>query len=223
MATFTSRMGLTKPAGSEARSVTPLNSNSDLLDKFMPCILVNDGVTPPTGDLYDGALVKERTSGIIWEARKNGGGTYDKVYVRYPFHFVGYTADSNINNGTVFGEWGVSTFEGGKNSSSANIVSNKFVVPLKGIYNVLWRYRWAPNGSNARACRMIINSSGSGLNDRTELSVNAPASAAYCGMNMFLPATFNAGDTISAENWQNSGGLLSVFTYVVVQLVEPIQ
>ena len=70
---------------------------------------------------------------------------------------------------------------------------------------------------------MIINSSGSGLNDRTELSVNAPASAAYCGMNMFLPATFNAGDTISAENWQNSGGLLSVFTYVVVQLVEPIQ
>src|SRR6476659_5725473 len=85
MANFTTRLGLTKPTGAEARSVTPLNTNADLIDKFLPCILVNDGVTPPTGDLYDGVLVKERNSGIIWEARKNGGGTYDKIYVSYPY------------------------------------------------------------------------------------------------------------------------------------------
>src|SRR6478609_4128038 len=114
-------MGLTKPSGSEARSNVPINADFDLLDKFAPCILVNDGVTPPTGDLYDGALVKERTSGIIWEARKNGGGTFDKVYVRYPLQFRGATAAISYSSGTIYQACGFSSFTGGKNASSGNI------------------------------------------------------------------------------------------------------
>src|SRR6478735_5907800 len=124
MATFTTRMGLTKPLGTEPRSVVPINANSDLLDAFMPCILVNDGVTPPTAALYDGALVKEKTSGKVWEARKNGGGTFDIVWVVYPYMFQAFGNGSHATGTTplAYGWQNYnSSADRAKNSSSAQI------------------------------------------------------------------------------------------------------
>lgn len=222
MATYSTRMGLTKPAGGEPRQITPLNNNSDLLDKFMPCILVNDGVTPPTGDLYDGALVKERTSGIIWEARKNGGGTYDKVYVQYPFNFVGYTAAALQSSGTAFAVWGIATWAQGKNSSQSNIEVgfNNFLIPIKGIYHVNWRHRWALNGTGFRAGRLQLN--GTSLNEDTEVSYPGNASS-YTGIHMTFDRVLNTGDKLNSEKWQNSGGNLELYVTLQVTLIQPIQ
>lgn len=222
MATYSTRMGLTKPAGGEPRSVTPLNANVDLLDKFMPCILVNDGVTPPTGDLYDGALVKERNSGIIWEARKNGGGTYDKVYVIYPFNFVGYTTAAAQPSGTAFSLWGVTTWAQGKNSSQSNIEVgfNNFLIPIKGIYHVNWRHRWGLNGTGFRAGRLQLN--GTSLNEDTEVSLPGNASS-YIGIHLTFDRVLNAGDKLNSEKWQNSGGNLDLYAMLQVTLIQPIQ
>ena len=223
MATFTSRMGLTKPAGSEARSVTPLNSNSDLLDKFMPCILVNDGVTPPTGDLYDGALVKERTSGIIWEARKNGGGTYDKVYVRYPFYMQA------LDNGTPAQAWGTSyvpangfTWEAGKNSSSSQISGGKVKIPLNGSYDVWLKCAFDSNGTGERSMALELNSTALIGYNYEDVRSGASSGGQACHLTLAFPKQFAANDIIAVTAWQNSGGNLTRRTARInLALIEP--
>jgi len=221
-------MGLTKPAGSEARSVTPLNTNSDLLDKFAPCILVNDGVTPPTGDLYDGALVKERTSGIIWEARKNGGGTFDKVYVRYPLHFQG-TASATYPVSSSAGVWANMPIDAVnaaycKNSSAAQIVGARFSAPVKGIYQFTMRLAFVSNGTGERAIGYEAN----GVTVTGEEYINSIVASSSGGqplkLTIITSTLLGVGDTAGVSGWQNSGGNLNAtFIGIKAAMIEPIQ
>jgi len=217
-------MGLTKPAGSEARSVPPLNTNSDLLDKFAPCILVNDGVTPPTGDLYDGALVKERTSGIIWEARKNGGGTFDKVYVRYPYTMV-VGGGASIPNSAVTSiplNGGILTGSC-KNATSAEINgSNEFVIPVKGIWDIDIHYSWAANGAGVRTNQYFLD--GTGLTgDLEEVSAGVVSAATNCKIILVIKRLLLVGQRITPGGFQTSGGALNINAFVSATLVEPCQ
>lgn len=226
MATFTSRMGLTKPLGTEPRSVTPINLNSDTIDSFMPCILVADGVTPPTASLYDGALVKERTSGIIWEARKNGGGTFDKVYVRYPYVFYAFTTtNSYAISDTTFRNWGWGTYYAGaddsKNSSAADLNGSGFwVCPVKGLYHIKVRNVWATNAASSRGSRLMINGSADPNNAQQTLNGQSNGPTA---IELTLDRVFVVGDIVSNQLWQNSGGALNLDANIVVTMVEPIQ
>lgn len=82
MSTLTSRLGLTKPVDAEPQDVATLDVNFDRLDQSIGVILVNDGVTPPNSQLFDGAIVKEKTSGLVWVAQKNAGtGNFDQVNI----------------------------------------------------------------------------------------------------------------------------------------------
>lgn len=226
MATYTSRMGLIKPAGSESRAVGPIASDMDLLDKFMPCILVNDGVTPPTVDLYDGALVKERTSGIIWEARKNGGGTYDKVYVRYPYFLQVGKASQAMPDGTVtevtLDTSTVNPGGIGKNSSVANINgSNRFVIPVKGIWIIHFHYSWESNATGYRSVHFNFNGTAQ-FGDLEEVS-QAANNGTKTKQNLIINRTFAVGDTLSPSGFQNSGGSRTLTAFLQATLVEPIQ
>jgi hypothetical protein len=228
MASFTTRMGLIQPAGNEDRAVGPLNTNSGLLDKFMPCILVNDGVTPPTGDLYDGALVKERTSGIIWEARKNGGGTYDKVYVRYPMSFHGYWGTTAPVPGSVttYTTYGVNTIDASlcKNSSAGNLSGAGgvfFKFPIRGSYSIRMHSKWAANSSGVRALAMnknnTVNTGG------YEILKNA-SSVFGTTVNLAFNQIFEKDDTITPAVWQNSGSGVSLdLSFIQISMIEPLQ
>lgn len=224
MANFTTRLGLTKPTGAEARAVTPLNTNADLIDKFLPCILVNDGVTPPTGDLYDGALVKERNSGIIWEARKNGGGTYDKVYVRYPFSLQVGKGGQSIANATVTEvTFDTSTVNFTKNSSAANINgSNRFVVPIKGIYLLHLHASWAANATGLRNLHHNFNGTAN-AGDLEEVTQTATAAPSNTKQLTVLNKLMNANDTYTPSVYQTSGGALNVTCFLQVHMIEPVQ
>lgn len=223
MATYSSRMGLVKPAGSEPRAPGPINTNSDLLDKFMPCILVNDGVTPPTGDLYDGALVKERTSGIIWEARKNGGGTFDKVYVRYPFAVKAYrNGATSTTSGTTYQVLGYDTVVTAdcKNSSLANFSSTRLVLPVKGLWGITISGQFGANATGMRALSVEINSSV--VLHQQDLR---NASSLFETTNWISwTQNYAAGTTVCGTRWQNSGGAVNVDGwYIYAVLVEPTQ
>lgn len=227
MATNTPRLGLIKPAGSEARAVGPLNTNSDLADKFMPCILVNDGVTPPTGDLYDGALVKERTSGIVWEARKNGGGTYDKVYVNYPLNFEGFKINTTVaNNGypnfTAIGIDTVTTANC-KNTSAANMVSGKFVVPVKGIYTARFRASFGGNATGVRGMTWQLN--GSSIVGTEAVIERGPIDASGDeSLEIVINRIFNLNDTVGVAVYQTCGGNLTcTMAHIQIALIDPIQ
>ena len=217
MASFTTRLGLTKPAGNEDRAVGPLNTNSDLLDKFFPYILVNDGVTPPTGDLYDGAAVKERTSGIIWEARKNGGGTYDKVYVRYPYSFAAYHNTTPVGRTTDvwpnFVDSGYNTIISAlcKNSSASDLSSDKWKVPIKGIYQLLLRNGWAGSAGGVRGICLRINGTNiiTGPNNTTK-EVNSTSGSSDTLVDIAIPYLLNANDLVTAGAYQRSGGTIKL-------------
>jgi len=227
MATYSNRMGLVKPAGSEPRSNSSIVTNADLTDKFMPCILVNDGVTPPTGDLYDGALVKEKTSGIIWEARKNGGGTFDKVYVRYPFHIEAYRATGgaiaagSTTAHTAWGELNGVTSAACKNASAANLSGGRFVVPIKGLWFIRLVHIWQANSAGDRALALSYN--GSTITGEWE-QLQRPNNSFQHKIALENTSIFNAGDTIGAAGWQNSGGALNIDESILrAVLIEPIQ
>lgn len=230
MADFTTRTGLTKPFGNEQRSRVPLNANFDIIDKFLGCILVNDGVTPPTGDLFDGALVREKTSGILWEARKNGGGTYDKVYVRYPFYFQGSMATNVAIAANVSPiEIGLTAVNSSylKNASAANIVSGRFSAPVKGIYQYYMRMVWAANAAGDRYIQFMLN--GSVVSGATEYQkVQSGASlggAAQPAVQELVGTTIlSVGDQMSVGAQQTSGGSLYVTDlHTKIVLVEPVQ
>jgi len=95
MATATTRIGLIKPAGGEPINVDDLNTNSDRLDKVMPFVLVNDGVTPPDTDLIDGSVIMEKTSGLVWVAQKSGASFIRKPIINQVGQSDGVTPPDN--------------------------------------------------------------------------------------------------------------------------------
>jgi hypothetical protein len=230
MSTSTTRAGLTKPSGSaspeEYVDVTVLNTNADTIDKLLGCILVNNGVTPPDADLIDGALVKEKTSGIIWEARANGSGGFDKVYVRYPCYLVGSTTAQSVATGTTYVAIGYSTFEAGKNASGADLVAGRFVVPIKGLWSINIRASFAANAVGQRALTFEVNSSMKNA-DITWLETLGTAASLGNAFDSHLHLTrtveATAGTTLAAGVWQSSGGNLNVSHSAVYTLIEPTQ
>lgn len=78
----TLRAGILKPSGPDQVDISVINQSFDTIDSFLGAILVNDGVTPSNSQLFDGAIVKERTSGKVWVAQKNVGGGFDQNYIQ---------------------------------------------------------------------------------------------------------------------------------------------
>lgn len=222
MATFTSRMGLTKPLGTEPRSVTPLNLNADTLDAFMPFILVNDGVVPPTASLYDGAMVKEKTSGKVWEARKNGGGTFDVVWTIYPYTIRTFGSGAILATGSSLQNIGVGSFVDGINSSAANIanVPGQCVAPVAGIYNVQAIANWNSNSTGQRT--LTISKNATVVVAEAEHAVNANGGGIETKMRTMLAGIpLAAGDLMGLWGWQTSGGNLGLFQYMQMTLITP--
>lgn len=225
MADFTTRTGLAKPFGTEQRSRVPLNANFDIIDKFLGCILVNDGVTPPTGDLFDGALVREKTSGILWEARKNGGGTFDKVYIRYPYHFEGDSNTKTVtdnSNGSLGFDTSLFVAGDNKNASVANINgSGEWVCPIRGIYLMNFNVGFAANASGIRGVRWSFN--GTWILDNTSQVIQSPVSGVNTYMHWGRSKLFAQGDRVLVGAYQNSGLNIAVRGTATIDMLEPVQ
>lgn len=228
MSTSTSRLGLTKPSGSAAPEedvdIDVLNDNADRIDQMIGCILVNDGVTPSTGDLFDGAIVKERTSGIIWEARQNGGGTFDKVYIRYPFFFKGTSSgNQTITSAAGTVQANIATFVSGKNSSASQISSNRFVVPVKGLYSVHLSMAWTANATGQRYLHYMLNGSVVTGDEYAKIE-NATAGTQVHRQEINFTDLFAVNDTIAPGAQQTSGGNLDTIKVAVkISMIEPVQ
>jgi hypothetical protein len=198
-----------------------------LIDQWAGCILVNDGVTPATGSLFDGAIVKEKTSGIIWEARKNGGGTFDKVYVRYPAFMSMNNGPVALATGGAYTAVSIGSLITAKNLSAANINgSNQFVVPVKGIWYVRMHASFVANAAGVRAVTLEYNGNvltiGTGDPNWENVVNNVGAGfTADCVAHGMLVA--NVGTTLKPALLQNSGGNLNYQVVTTVALIEPTQ
>lgn len=222
MATTTPRAALIKPDGPEDVDVDDLNLNADKTDKFLGCILVNDGVVPGTSDLLDGILVKERTSGKIWEARKNGGGTFDPVWVRYPYLYRAFTNFTAVASSTTLGDFGANTYINGKNSSAAEKNgANFWVCPIRGIYDIRVRARWAANATGQRAIVQKLN--GVITSNESEFVVSAQGGGFFTSADTFDRRVLAVGDVIGSQTWQNSGAPLGTWIQYDIEMIDPVQ
>lgn len=229
---FTTNYGFVKPqpGTGEPQDITKINSNMDLIDKYAHVIWVNDGVTPATGDLIEGATVGEITSGKMWVAKKNIGGTFDKKWVRFPWSAVATTTNQPIANGTWghhgFINWGGASIGvggggGPVNADSSALSSTALVVPIKGIYSGFISAEWAPNSAGVRGLRINFNNSTPG-EDVNTTDIRSAAPAAKTTHRAVFQELLPAGTTIAGDFFQNSGSGLNVSFAVFATLVTPV-
>lgn len=220
--TPTNRLGLTLDDGSEF--INPGNNDFQRIDDVMPAIIVNDGVVPADSALYDGALVAEKTSGKVWMAVKNVGGTFDHQWIKYPYTYCAYITSLPFANG-AYTQWGWNTFDAVRSvnasSSQTQAGTNAWVCPVKGVYDVMVHAQFATNGVGSRGVILYIN----GATDGSSTEMVIPA----CGIAGFttnvatsMRRVLAAGDVISAVFYQNSGGVLNIYTNIAAVMISPV-
>ena len=228
---FTTDYGFVKPqpGTGEPAAIEKINSNFDKVEKFGRVIWVNDGVTPATADLIEGATVGEINSGKMWVAKKNIGGTFDKKWVRFPWSAVATASNQPIGNAVWehhgFLAWGgasIGVAGGGPvNADASALSSTALVVPIKGIYSGFIAAEWFSNNAGVRGVRINFNNSPAGQDINTTDIRSSPPSATTTHKAHFqemLPA----GTTIAGDFFQNSGGTLNVSYVIFCTLIAPV-
>lgn len=222
MADPTTRLGLSKAAGNEPRAVGPLNVNFDKIDTNIGAIVVAAGVTPPDSALFDGAIVKEQTTGRVWIADKNVGGTFTKRWVLNPWFFSGRTQNFGVNDTAAYNAgYGVAD-PNCVNATYANVVAGELVLPFDGIYNIRLSHYWVANAAGFR--RLVPKIAGVSDADYyiSDTTVNAATLGASTTVVVFLNRFFAAGTTISTFAYQTSGGTLTMLAnHIAATLVIP--
>ena len=204
MSTNTARLGLIKPAGADPQDVSQLNGNFDTLDKMAGFIMVNDGVTPPNTDLFDGAVVKEKTSGKVWVAQWNGT-SYDKKYPYYTYMgsfkrtsgIPAVVSDTNFRNVAAF-----ATYNGGVNSSASDMAAFNWKCPVGGWYGCAITAVWPSNASGYRGLRFGADT------DMTSMVQGVSLSGIGTVQQHISIQEFAKNDAPGVYVWQNSGGNL---------------
>jgi hypothetical protein len=104
---YTPRLQLAKPDADEFQLVGVLDANYDLIDKYVGARQVAEGITPPQAELFDGALIHNKTSGTLWVAQANAAGGFDHLPVGSPgkLWVVPVRGESGVinNPGQTFG------------------------------------------------------------------------------------------------------------------------
>lgn len=217
MPTPTARLGLQLLADSE--DISPQRSNFQRIDDISGALWVADGVTPSNSTLFDGCIVAEITSGKIWIARNNGVGGFTKKYITYPWWLVAYTTSATTTNG--WGKYGFNNFYTGKNSTSADMVSGQVKIPITGVYSGYMKARYVSNNTGLRSANVNLNNVSPADDTNTGASTNTVIGA-YTHLSPQFKTSYNAGDLLSINSYQSSGGNLAVDFVVYITLEFPL-
>lgn len=220
---FTTNYGFVKPqpGTGEPAAIEKINSNFDKVDKWGHVIWVNDGVIPATADLIEGAIVAERTSGKVWIAQKNVGGTFDQKFIRYPY--MAAFIDTPGIQGLFYQEWGFSNYSQGVNSSIAQISAGRFVCPLGGLWHFSLQMRWNGNGAGDRYMAMSINPGpqpNTNIDYTSEVVYKPNSFNGIASGQLTYTRVFSAGTVIVPCHAQSSGGVLSGTHVLTATLLE---
>lgn len=212
--TLTSRLGLIKPARD---TLTPLdierlNLNSDSIDKAVGAAVVAAGIVPPTTEMYDGKIIKEKITDRVWIAEKQTNGSYLKRWITWPYLYTGYSASQFCPYGVYFTAGFLTTATSTRyalNSSASDNVGSYWVCPLKGVWNINIHVYWVAGSQGAgetgfRYSSISINDSP--LDEDTNSS--QISRGADFGGNLTTDSNaqliLNAGDRIAVQLFQNA-------------------
>jgi len=161
--TLTERLGLIKPNRdtNTPLDIERLNLNMNVLDRAVGTSQVADGVIPPSVELYDGKIVREKTSGGVWIAEKQSNGSYAKKWIVYPYLYVAFAATTPVGASGAWSPWGWDIFWGGSYGGQPTDLAPKnfWKVPFKGIFQMRYQDKFEPTGTanQIRASVFTVN------------------------------------------------------------------
>lgn len=203
---------------SDDEQVDQFEYNWPILDKYADSLLVDDGVTPPDSDLYEGCLVAEKTSGKLWMAMKDPAtGNFAKSWISYPFNTVGYYSGpfDPISTQKVFSSDQVA--QRVNSTFAADYSGGKIKVPINGIY-----YWWVVSGvaGTVSPARISVQGwiNGSFQVDFTHNGQNGNNTEYTFSDTRF----FNAGDLLSFGFWKSGGSVSAATMYMGLTLISPV-
>jgi len=217
---LTPKLKLTKESDDE--TIDPFAPNWPILDKYAGGLLVANGTVPPDSDLYDGCLVSELTSGKQWIARLNTGGTYDHIWLVYPwFAEVGTPSLSVASVPFTNTAYGFTNLWNGVNTDAATALVGTFlVVPIDAIYELVYSVRGSnPNSNDAPlSAHISVNSDQNYLWSETLEKYNLN----YTVNCTQLLRKLKAGDKLCLNIWQSYGAPMAVSMVLQASVVCPL-
>jgi len=200
---FTPKLGLTVHSmDDELDAQVP---NWERLDtSFAGAIWVTPGTIPDNTILYDGALVAERETGKVWRAEKNVLGNFEQKWIKYPWMIMAVRTGSSFPTGVSDHEMGFSDVVQYMcvNSSAADLLETRIVVPIDAIYAIRIWCQWGGLGGY-RSLKLY-----------TELAVDTSNTESIVGSWPHFPYPQNyinltrklqKGWRVCAGLWHNSG------------------
>jgi hypothetical protein len=164
-----------------------MRPNWERLDQaYAGAIIVNPDTIPDESVLYDGCLVAERSTGIVWRAQKNASGVFEKRYIKYPWRISFYNQTNQSPTGiTNWALFGYSTVEGGTiNAGAESLVGGRAIIPVTGYYQGGDWVKWnTPQTASHRGHTLWVN-------NETTASPNSPQDG-----EQSRPCVFNGGST----------------------------
>jgi hypothetical protein len=129
MATTTSRLALVKPAGTENKQLSVINSNYDTIDSAVGVQWVADGALP--AKQYVGAKYKELTSLKELTLKDNGVGGFTPVSTEC---YASFTSSQTVPNAASYGVNVMATSFSNFPSGAITIALDTLTISLPGNY-----------------------------------------------------------------------------------------
>lgn len=196
--------------------------NWPLLDNFAGVKLVAAGVMPPTSELWDGTIVAEKSTGIIWMAHlKPDTGTYERKYLVYPWSAACSNASFTIATGVSLKDVPLTAHDSTREQNFNGPTGNKIIAPVEGVYSVDGTISWTPLGVGQREMLLAFNSSNDFM--RNEDLLNAASTGNRDMSRVSEYAHMKAGDSVTMRCWQNAGSTISNnIGYLNMELISPL-
>jgi hypothetical protein len=192
------------------------------VDKSAGVLSTIKGVDIPNADLYPGALVAEKDTGISWRCLSDGSGGYTKKYMNYPYSYCAYH-NGNINHNTETA-WGWSVIYTpmcvNSGEESRNPVWNSWKAPIKALYSIEMHITWNALPSNCVVRQSWTLNNTLVTNDYNNLSVCKVGNG--MGQTTVLQLLLNAGDEIRPDYWHNAGATVGEYNICYINLVRPV-
>jgi hypothetical protein len=173
-------------------------------------------------DLYDGAIVAEKDTGISWKCKSDGSGGFTKLYLNYPWWVIKYFSNGLANTGSN-ADTGFDTYYQGVNAPDTDVTVpglNGIRVPIKALYSFTLYARWNGNGAGVRRVSPRINAAVV-LTDWEQ--VDQGYGSQVIGQICKFQRVMNPGDFIMGQYWQNCGAQLGYGTSCWVTLIRPVR
>lgn len=202
---YTPKLNLTKPEDNDG--LDACRNNWDKLDTaYSGALWVPADFVPSNDALFDGAIIAEIGTGIVWRAERTLTGNFSKHYLKYPYllsaQTLNYAFPVSDTANHPYG-WIYQSNESVNVNPTTDLVGTYWIVPITGTYLGQITHFWAPQAGGLRVVSLGVNDfTGVKIDYETVTQGSANDS---CFHTLSFNSKFTKGDRVISLVWQNSG------------------